>query len=269
MADISAWSPVDESNNQPPPDGFPEGMAPSGLNNGMRAVMGAVRRWYDAVNANFGNFLPITGGTISGSLTVEDNEQVDGSLIVGGNEQVNGWLQVASYISSSTNITATGTVSGNAVVGNAVNSNGNITAAGDIGANDLGLTGSLVASGNITGNNVHANDTLSGVTLAVSGAATAASLSVSGNLNGYSLTVASNLSSGFLRSNAAHQAGTLMTHGGTNHVNFRWSGGSLLFRIDETVEHAIATTSLFAGLTDTVNALQARLEAMEEAAHAR
>lgn len=46
-ADIYAgnWNEDDSSNNQTPPDGFPEGMAPSGVNNGARAIMGAAKRF--------------------------------------------------------------------------------------------------------------------------------------------------------------------------------------------------------------------------------
>lgn len=49
MADIpaSTWSETDANNNTAAPLGFPEGMAPSGVNNGARAVMGAVKRWFN------------------------------------------------------------------------------------------------------------------------------------------------------------------------------------------------------------------------------
>jgi hypothetical protein len=49
MADIGAanWNEDDASNNSAAPDGAPEGMAPSGVNNVLRAIMGAVKRWYD------------------------------------------------------------------------------------------------------------------------------------------------------------------------------------------------------------------------------
>jgi hypothetical protein len=70
MADISTWSPVDESNTAAPPAGAPENMQPSAVNNTMRAMMGAIRRWYDTVTAqlaslttSLGNYLPLTGGT--------------------------------------------------------------------------------------------------------------------------------------------------------------------------------------------------------------
>lgn len=52
MADINnaAWSQTDDNNNGGSPSGFPEGMAPSGVNNSERAVMGAVKRWHDQIS---------------------------------------------------------------------------------------------------------------------------------------------------------------------------------------------------------------------------
>lgn len=53
MADINNatdWSETDGGNNQAPPNGFPTGMFPSGVNQGMRAVMGAVKRTWDRMN---------------------------------------------------------------------------------------------------------------------------------------------------------------------------------------------------------------------------
>ena len=53
----SNWSETDASNSQPSPDGAPEGMFPSGVNDTIRAVMGATKRWYDW------SIPKITGGT--------------------------------------------------------------------------------------------------------------------------------------------------------------------------------------------------------------
>jgi hypothetical protein len=49
MADISAsnWNEADASNSAAAPDGAPEGMAPSGVNDVLRAHQGAIKRWYD------------------------------------------------------------------------------------------------------------------------------------------------------------------------------------------------------------------------------
>jgi hypothetical protein len=48
MADISAsnWNQTDASNTTAAPDGAPEGMAPSGVNNTIRAMAGAIKRRY-------------------------------------------------------------------------------------------------------------------------------------------------------------------------------------------------------------------------------
>jgi len=47
--DIAAnnWTETDGSNTSAAPDGAPEGMAPSGLNDVLRAHQGAVKRWYN------------------------------------------------------------------------------------------------------------------------------------------------------------------------------------------------------------------------------
>lgn len=76
MADLtqSNWSEIDASNNQAAPDGAPEGMAPGGLNDAIRAVMGAVKRWFSWSNPK------ITGGTGTGytlSYTVAPTALVD------------------------------------------------------------------------------------------------------------------------------------------------------------------------------------------------
>ena len=52
-ADISNgtnWSETDASNNVASPNGFPEAMAPSGVNDSARTVMGALKRFWDRVN---------------------------------------------------------------------------------------------------------------------------------------------------------------------------------------------------------------------------
>jgi acetyl-CoA acetyltransferase len=51
MADISTWSPLDESNVAAPPDGWPENQPTNTVNNCGRAMQGAIRRWYDQLAA--------------------------------------------------------------------------------------------------------------------------------------------------------------------------------------------------------------------------
>lgn len=53
MSDVSTWSTTAASNNSAPPDGAPEGMAPSALNDTMREFMAAVARYYaEGINQN-------------------------------------------------------------------------------------------------------------------------------------------------------------------------------------------------------------------------
>jgi hypothetical protein len=81
MADIAAsnWSETDASNSTAAPDGFPEGMSPSGVNNGARAIMGANKRFWNKINA-----VKTTGGTTSAyTLTydVAPGAYYDGEII--------------------------------------------------------------------------------------------------------------------------------------------------------------------------------------------
>lgn len=46
MSDIARWTPVDSANTDAPPDGAPENMDPDLVNETLRAIMGAVRRFY-------------------------------------------------------------------------------------------------------------------------------------------------------------------------------------------------------------------------------
>lgn len=66
MSDISQWSPESgsEFNNAAPPNGAPEGMQPSGVNDVMREIMAAVRRqWQQAEWFEYGHEINRTSGT--------------------------------------------------------------------------------------------------------------------------------------------------------------------------------------------------------------
>jgi hypothetical protein len=55
MADISTWNSLASNNTASSPDGAPEGMAPSGVNDVLREIMAAVHRWYiDAQWTDYG-----------------------------------------------------------------------------------------------------------------------------------------------------------------------------------------------------------------------
>lgn len=67
MSDVSTWSTTASSNNSSPPDGWPEGMAASSINNVGREMMAAVATWHgrsnvDGISAMRG-LTPIDGET--------------------------------------------------------------------------------------------------------------------------------------------------------------------------------------------------------------
>jgi hypothetical protein len=64
MTDIKSWSTAAASNNSASPDGAPEGMAPSGVNDTIREVMAAVRRWFESAQwTDLGDIPTRTGAT--------------------------------------------------------------------------------------------------------------------------------------------------------------------------------------------------------------
>lgn len=64
MAQIKSWSTAAASNNAVSPDGFPENMSASGVNNSSREVMAAVRTWYDDYEwRDWGHTVTRTGNT--------------------------------------------------------------------------------------------------------------------------------------------------------------------------------------------------------------
>lgn len=75
MSDISQWSTSAASNNAAPPDGWPEGQAPSTVNDSAREVMAAVARFYEEtqgglVTTGSGNAYVLT--TTSGHAALGD-----------------------------------------------------------------------------------------------------------------------------------------------------------------------------------------------------
>lgn len=70
MADIFDWSVVAASNNNAAPNGFPEGMNYSDVNNAAREVMAVLARWYADTNGSL-----VTGGT-GNAYTITANRNV-------------------------------------------------------------------------------------------------------------------------------------------------------------------------------------------------
>lgn len=102
MSDITQWDPVDANNSDVPPDGFPEGMPASAVNDASRAVMGSVRRhaedggWFD-----WGHAATYVSGTVF---------QVPGDL--------SAVYQVGRRVRATQTATITGTIGSIAVSGN-------------------------------------------------------------------------------------------------------------------------------------------------------
>lgn len=80
MADISAatWTEADASNTASPPDGAPEGMLPSGTNNTIRMIMGAIKRFYDHINPTLDSTGSANAQTLS--YTVAPTAYVTGDI---------------------------------------------------------------------------------------------------------------------------------------------------------------------------------------------
>lgn len=75
MSDIRDWSPIADDNDSPSPDGYPENMPASGVNNSDRETQAAVRRWYVVPTwRDLGytvQFVSSTTAQIVGDLTTE------------------------------------------------------------------------------------------------------------------------------------------------------------------------------------------------------
>ena len=52
MSEVQSWSSTAASNNSASPDGWPEAMAPSGINNSARENMAAIAKWYKDGNGS-------------------------------------------------------------------------------------------------------------------------------------------------------------------------------------------------------------------------
>jgi hypothetical protein len=156
MADISAWSPVDESNTASPPNGWPENMAVSGVNNSARAMMGAVRRFYDTL---------YSGSFVFSNITCAGNMSVTG--IFSGNE-----------VNASNNMNAAGTITGGVV-----NSNNNISAGGTILGNQVNSNGGMSVAGTLTAGAATVANTITGGTVNSTGTITGGTVNSTGNMN--------------------------------------------------------------------------------------
>lgn len=87
MSEVSSWSTTAASNNSASPDGFPEAMAPSGVNDSARELMAAIKRWRDDISCT------VTAGGTANAITVAAAQTI--SAYAAG--------QVFSFIAASAN----------------------------------------------------------------------------------------------------------------------------------------------------------------------
>jgi hypothetical protein len=109
MSDLHLWSTTASNNDDPPPDGAPENMFRSKVNDVMREIMASVRRWYD--DPEWLNFCAAASGFVKNSAT---EFEVTGLL-------------VASYFPPGRYVKVIGTVTTYGFVSTAVEGGGNTT----------------------------------------------------------------------------------------------------------------------------------------------
>jgi len=191
MSEVSSWNETDNSNTAAPPDGWPEFMNPSDVNNCARMMMGAIKRWYNTVSAGIANALPLSGGTLTGPLVAPG---ITSTLdITGRSLYLSGGANVPNGVTT-TDIHATG----NVLV------DGALSAWNGVNTNELHVTDGVVIDGalnvanGITTNNIHATNTLTVDGSLTAGVTNTANLTVTGNegITG-NLTVAGFVNAGY------------------------------------------------------------------------
>lgn len=106
---IESYSTTAANNNSASPNGFPEGMAPSGVNDSARQVMADIRSWYEAAEwVEYGDTVAYSSGTeftVSGNLTdryaVSRRVKAVGSLT----GTIYGIISASSYSAPNTTVT--------------------------------------------------------------------------------------------------------------------------------------------------------------------
>jgi len=210
MSEVSSWSNTDAGNNLTPPDGWPEGMQPSGVNDVGRMMMGAIKRWYDTVTTGIANCLPLSGGTLTGPLVVPGLTST-GNITASGDISANAVNAVSLHASGS--ISADGQVSGNSVTGNYIHSAGNLDTV------SLHATGSISADGQVSGNSVTGNYMHAAGNLDVDAALTAGSLwsnstiSANSSVSAASANITNSIACNLIVANAYVDAPTIRVSG--------------------------------------------------------
>ena len=107
MAKISTWSTTAGDNNSASPDGFPENMAPSGVNNAAREVMAQVRAWYeDAQWIDLGDAVTYaTASTFTIATDVTATYHVGRRVKCTDSSTMYGTITASSYSAPNTTVT--------------------------------------------------------------------------------------------------------------------------------------------------------------------
>ena len=200
MGAISTWSPVDESNTAAPPNGWPENMQPSAVNNTGRALMGAVRRWYDTVTAQLANFLPLSGGTLTGHLngtSISVSSSISATTVVNTHEYRFDGIPFAARQGDGNNAIYDYSGTGALFLGtdNTYRANGHYFQNNDGSANaaitagSITLTGTGISTTNLTASaNINANSGLVVLGTSTLKAITATTITTTSGISGPSVT---------------------------------------------------------------------------------
>jgi endosialidase-like protein len=223
MSEVSSWSETDASNNLTPPDGWPEGMQPSGVNNCGRMMMGSIKRWYNTVSAGIANCLPLSGGTLTGPLIAPQLTSTGAISATGGITAASGTITgslTASNLHSLGNVNAdgaltatSGTITGTLTT-STLHSLGNVSADGALTAASGIITGTLTTSTLHSLGNVSADGTLTAASGTITGSLTASTLHSLGNVSADgTLTAASGTITGALTASTLHSLGNVSADG--------------------------------------------------------
>lgn len=106
MSDITLWDILAANNNSVAPDGWPEGMLPSDVNNAAREIMAAVRRAFEDLEwFNFNDAITFSAGnqfTVAGDLTARYHVGRRLRAVGGGTGTIFGTVSVSAFSSVTT-----------------------------------------------------------------------------------------------------------------------------------------------------------------------
>ncbi len=192
MSDIKTWSTTAASNNSASPDGAPESMAPSGVNNTIRENMAQVKAWQEDGWANIGHtctYASATTFTIA-SVDYTSTYAVGRRIRIADTTTVYGLITASSY---SSNTTVTVLVDGGtSLTSNMTGTNVSLGAPVDANPTNYSATDGIIITGQGSTNDVTIqNDTGADVLViptGTTGVMLSGDLSIAGDLTGAAVT---------------------------------------------------------------------------------